>query len=243
MNKTITRGLIEGAARRMGDRPLIVHSGGQDSTTCLMIASKFGCSDIHTVSFDYGQRHQCELDCAKHSAAHYGATQHPAIKVPFLQNNVTSELLASATGDVRDAHAYLDKRPASFVPARNALFLTMAFGLAMELKCTSVVTGVCQADEAGYPDCRATFIKQLDHALNVGYEQNIPIIAPLVYLNKAETFWLAYEAQELDYICEHTHTCYNGDHVTRSVWGYGCGGCPSCAERARGYMEFRSETV
>lgn len=232
---------IAASTTRLGNRPLIVHSGGQDSTTCLALArAMLGDAVIHTVGFDYGQKHTVELECAKYTADYYGAVRHPLISVPFLQNNVTTELLASATGDVSNEHAYLSGRPASFVPARNALFLTMAFGLAIEIGATSIVTGVCQADDAGYPDCRDAFVQLLNTALNTGYEQDIPIITPLMRLNKALTWQAADAIGELDIIVNHTHTCYNGDHETLHEWGYGCGECPACKTRAEGFYAFKA---
>lgn len=223
------------------DKILVVHSGGQDSTTSLALMRHLAPeAEIHTVGFNYGQKHGVELQVASYSARLFGVgdEQQHLVDLPFLQTEVTTELLATATGDVGDEHAYLKNRPASFVPVRNALFLTTAYGLALELGASFIVTGVCQTDYSGYPDCREEFITQLNGALNVGYESNVTILTPMMHIDKAETFKMADDIGALEVILDQTHTCYNGIRTPHD-WGRGCGECPACKLRAEGYTKFR----
>lgn len=215
------------------NRALVVMSGGQDSTTCLGVALRDN-SYVEAVSFNYGQKHAIELEVAA-TICKKVAVPLTVIDVPALQKMTSSALVNG--GDVNAEHAYLEGRPASFVPARNALFLTMAFGIAMERGLNLLYTGVCQTDYSGYPDCRDIFIKTLNTALRVGYETDIHILTPLMDLTKAQTFKLAEEVGVLDLVLEHSHTCYNGSR-TPNDWGKGCGECGACKLRARGYEEY-----
>lgn len=218
---------------------VVVLSGGQDSATCLAKAFDTH-TEVHTVTFDYGQRHGAEeVRAADLIAGIVGVPKERRykVRVPFLENNVTSALTDSEQ-DVSDQHAYKEGLPASFVPARNALFLTMAHGIAQEVGARTIYTGVCQTDYSGYPDCREGFIGSLEFALNTGYESKIYIATPLMHLTKAETFALASEHQVLEMVLEHTRTCYNGDGKTRHDWGYGCDACPACELRKKGFEEY-----
>ncbi len=218
-------------------RALVVLSGGQDSVTCLGLALaeyKY----VTAIGFNYGQQHACELEaaseiCKKHYV-HYEIVDVPA----FTQFN-DSALLASNNHNVNESHSHKKGLPASFVPARNALFLTLAHGYAQKINADIIITGVCQTDSSGYPDCRDEFIRALQPALNIGYETNIAIYAPLMYLNKAETFDLAESYGFLETVINDTHTCYNGVRDTLHEWGYGCGECPACELRAKGYKQFK----
>lgn len=124
------------------------------------------------------------------------------------------------------------------MPNRNALFLTTAHAYAQKVEADSLITGVCETDYSGYPDCRDEFIRSLEETLNLGYQTNIKIHTPLMWLNKAETFALAKAVDFLTVVLEDSHTCYNGDHNTSFVWGYGCGECPACKLRANGFEAF-----
>ncbi|MDR1452877.1 MAG: 7-cyano-7-deazaguanine synthase QueC [Candidatus Margulisbacteria bacterium] len=222
-------------------RALLCLSGGQDSVTCLLwAAQKYGAENIYTVAFDYGQKHAVELACAKTVAKLLGAAKHYVLRLPALQQIGDSALLTDA-----DVNTSKDGLPASFVPARNIIFLSQAAALAYKLDCGNLITGVSEVDYSGYPDCRGQTIKLLEKTLNAGLETNLKIITPLLRKNKAEIWALARQcrgADGVELIREHTHTCYNGDHTTRHEWGYGCAKCPACRLRQRGYAEFRAKT-
>lgn len=217
---------------------VVVLSGGQDSMTCLAIALSRH-HDVYTVSFDYGQRHRVELEQAALIAERAGVP-HRIVDVRSFGELVTSAL--TATSDVDDEsvnghHPNKPALPASFVPNRNALFLVIAHAIAQEVGAGYIYTGVCQTDYSGYPDCRQAFVSMLEDALNIGYETNISLITPMMNVTKAETFAIADRLGVLQDVIELSHTCYNGDR-TLHEWGAGCGHCPACQLRERGYTEF-----
>jgi len=217
-------------------KAVVVFSGGQDSTTCLGIAIKqFGVENVHAISFIYGQKHVIELEQAARITKHFGIDLK-VVDLSFFGDMVTSAL--TNDGDVSQAHAYKKDLPASFVPNRNALFLTLAHAHAQEVGADLIYTGVCETDYSGYPDCRLRFINQLEIALNTGYETSISIITPLMALDKAETFALAEGVGILEVVIGMSHTCYNGDRTRVHQWGCGCGECPACKLRAEGYEKF-----
>lgn len=212
---------------------LVVLSGGQDSITCLGLAlAQY--PEVHAIGFRYGQRHAAELECAALVCGRHDVPFR-IVDVPALSELVTSAL--TGTGDVAAAHGYKPGLPASFVPARNALFLTLAHGYAQELDVGTLLTGVSEADYSGYPDCRETFIRMIALALNVGYETDIDIRTPLMHLGKAEVFALARRFNFFDTVIEDSLTCYNGKLIPHE-WGYGCDECPSCDLRRIGYFKF-----
>ena len=219
---------------------LVVFSGGQDSTTCLGVALK-ECAKIEAVTFDYGQKHKAEIRAARLIAIEYSIPLTVIDLRPVLENMKSSALITH--GDTAQKHPILKDLPASFVPVRNALFLTAAYGLAMERSCDIIYTGVCQTDYSGYPDCRDEFIKSLNETLNLGYQSGIEIRTPLMWLTKAETFQLATQVGILETVIEKTVTCYNGDIDTRHEWGRGCGKCPACNLRAKGWEEFADNYI
>lgn len=214
---------------------VVVLSGGQDSITCLAVARR-NSTKVYAITFDYGQRHQAELNAAQEICRVWDVP-HVIVKVDALRSLVTSAL-TTKDGDVGANHPRLKALPASFVPARNAIFLTLAHAYACEVGASAVYTGVCQTDYSGYPDCRAGFIEQLQDALNVGYDAKVEFVTPLMHLTKAETFHLAHALDVLPEILRVSHTCYNNDHETKHEWGYGCGLCPACKLRAKGFDEF-----
>lgn len=217
------------------DPAVVVLSGGQDSMTCLALALSRH-DRVIAVSFLYGQKHRTELRQAALVADRHNVP-HAIIDLSFFGMMVTSELTHDG-GDTTQPHPYKPGLPASFVPNRNALFLTLAHAIAQEQHAKYVYTGVCQTDYSGYPDCRQEFITELEHALNVGYQTDIKILTPMMDIDKAATFQMAYDLGVLTEIIEDSHTCYNGDRTVRHEWGYGCGKCPACEIRARGYTEF-----
>lgn len=219
---------------------VVLLSGGQDSTTLLHYAMRrHGRRNVFALGFNYGQRHRTELDQAGRIAAKYDVP-YTVLDMHALSQVGTSAL--TGAGDVSAPHKALDNVPASFVPARNAIFLTMAFSYAQYLKAGYVYGGMCQTDYSGYPDCRESFVRQLNRTLVDGYqpETTNPVIidTPLMHITKGETFLLAEYVGALDDVVEMSHTCYEGDRTTRHAWGYGCGECPACKLRAAGWAEY-----
>ena len=230
----------------MSDKAIVVLSGGQDSMTCFAQAYVDCHGDISAVSFEYGQRHVAEINAAKKMCEDF-KVPHVIVDLSTLLSNGTSALTDTSL-EVGKPHPLMPGVPSSFVPMRNAIFLTAAYGLAMERGANLVYTGVCETDYSGYPDCRMDFAKALHKALTLGYPvQGEPILflTPLMYLDKAQTFKMAADLGDvagitvLDYIIENSVTCYHGDVTTRHAWGTGCGKCPSCELKAKGFAEYK----
>lgn len=224
-------------------RAVVLLSGGQDSTTCLWWAASLF-DVVAAVSFDYGQRHKVELECAARTAKLIGV-DHITLDVPALKQLGQASLTNPDIGNVvagEGRNTYADKRglPPSFVPGRNLLFFTMGAAVAANYDAATLVVGVCQQDDAGYPDCRASFVSAMQHAIVTGFDwQGFQIEAPLLTRTKAETWQLAADLNVLGEIVMHTHTCYEGDRSDPpKPWGYGCGACGACTERKIGYYEF-----
>ncbi len=224
---------------------LVLFSGGQDSTTCLAQAlSRY--ERVETIAFDYGQRHHVELQARlqvlaqlrlqfPHWAPHLGDDH-------LLDLGVLGQV--SETSLTRDVAFQMESTglPNTFVPGRNLLFLTLAAALAYRRSLQVLVTGVCETDYSGYPDCRDDTMKAMQLALSLGMDTRLLIETPLMWLDKAQTWQLAESLGGpalVDLIVEHTHTCYLGDRVHRHAWGWGCGSCPACELRARGWARYR----
>ncbi len=217
-------------------RAIVVFSGGQDSTTCL-IQAMANFDEVHCVTFDYGQRHQAEIDCAKILAKRLGAAAHKVMDVTLLNELAISSLTRD---NIPVPTQVEDGIPNTFVPGRNILFLTLAGIYAYQVKAQAVITGVCETDFSGYPDCRDEFVKALNHALRLGMDYSLELVTPLMWLNKAETWALADYYDSLELVRQHTLTCYNG------IQGDGCGECPACRLRANGlnqYLENRPQIL
>lgn len=207
---------------------VVVFSGGQDSTTCLLWALK-RYKEVIAVSFDYGQRHKAELDCAKEIADELKVEWH--VMDMSLLNQLAPNSLTR--GDIAVEEEAPDEGvPNSVVDGRNMLFLTFAAVFAKQRGITDIITGVSQSDFSGYPDCRDVFIKSLNATLNLAIDYTFCIETPLMWIDKADTWKLADELGGLSLVREKTLTCYNG------IKGEGCGNCPSCKLRSRGYEEF-----
>ena len=225
---------------------LVLFSGGQDSTTCLAHAlAKY--PRVETLAFDYGQRHRVELDARlvvlAQLRAHFPVWADRLGDDHLLHLPVLGELSESALTQNVAFKLEANGLPNSFVPGRNLLFLTLAGALAVRRGLQVLVTGVCETDFSGYPDCRDDSMKALQVALNLGLDQRLRIETPLMWIDKAATWALARQlgGQALvDLVLEHTHTCYLGDRTRRHDWGYGCGACPACLLRARGFEAFRT---
>lgn len=215
---------------------VVVLSGGQDSVTCLGWAlQKF--EEVFAIGFRYGQKHIIELNQA--------ALICSKVEVPFSIFDIPAlaelgDSALTANGDVSKKHHRLTNLPASFVPNRNTLFLTIAHAYAQKMEASNLVTGVCQTDYSGYPDCREIFIQKLQDTLNTGYQTDITIHTPLMDLDKAQTFDLAAKCDILDIVIDESHTCYNGNRETRHDWGFGCGECPACKLRSDGWERYIS---
>lgn len=214
-------------------KALVTLSGGQDSFTCLHWAKK-NYDEVETISFDYNQRHKIELALASIVAERAGVKQC-IVEIPFLQHLSKSGLVnkEESVTEINDKGL-----PNSFVPNRNALFLTIAHAYAQQIKADVIVGGMCETDYSGYPDCREVFIENLERTLNLGAETTIKIVTPLMHINKAQTFQLAKDLGVLEDAIFYTNTCYNGVRDINHAWGTGCGECPACKLREAGYKEF-----
>ena len=209
-------------------KAVVVFSGGQDSTTCLFWA-KQKYEEVIAVSFDYGQRHVKELECAKAICKKHGIEHH--IMDMGLLGQLAPNSLTRTDMEV-DHDAPEVGTPNTFVDGRNMIFLTFAAVFAKQRGIHVLVTGVSQSDFSGYPDCRDVFIKSLSATLTLAMDYAFDIITPLMWIDKKETWQMADELGVVDIIKNETLTCYNG------IIGDGCGDCPSCKLRRRGYEQY-----
>jgi 7-cyano-7-deazaguanine synthase len=231
------------------DTALVLFSGGQDSATCLAWAlDRF--ARVEMVGFDYGQRHAVELDSRDEIVA--GLRELNADWAGKLGDSHTLAIPTlsdiSDTALTRDVAIEMnaDGLPNTFVPGRNLVFLTFAAALAYRRGITHVIGGMCETDYSGYPDCRNDTIQALQQALNLGMARAFQLHMPLMWRDKAATWALANElgGQGLvDLIREHSHTCYLGERGALHDWGYGCGQCPACELRAKGWREYAATAV
>ncbi|MCP9318407.1 7-cyano-7-deazaguanine synthase QueC [Acetobacter persici] len=230
--------------RAHDEAALVLFSGGQDSATCLAWAlARFG--RVETLGFDYGQRHAVELECRETLREGLRA-QNPLWKERLGMDHT---LALGALGDIsetaltRNAEIAMEKDglPNTFVPGRNIIFLTFAAALAARRGIRHIVTGVCETDYSGYPDCRDDTIKAVQVALNLGMDSRYVLHTPLMWIDKAETWALAEElggAALVSLINQESHTCYLGDRESMHPWGHGCGQCPACDLRRAGWEEY-----
>ena len=209
-------------------KALVVLSGGQDSTTCLYWAiDRFGLAAVDTLTFDYGQRHRIELDCAA-KVAEFAGVSNTCLPIDTLAA-LGGDSLTDPDIDVNNDTDADTGLPNTFVPGRNLIFLTYAAAFAYRRGIRNLVTGVAQTDYSGYPDCREETIIALQHALRLGMECDVTIHTPLMHLSKKETVELVNDLGGLPAMA-HTHTCYNGEQPP-------CGHCPACVLRAKGFAE------
>ncbi len=228
-------------------RALVLFSGGQDSTTCLAWAlARY--DHVETIGFDYGQRHRVELDCRPVVIRHL-RQQFPHW-APRLGDDHLLDL--ALLGQISDTALTTDKAiemqanglPSSFVPGRNLIFLSFAAAIAYRRGLDVLVGGMCETDFSGYPDCRDNTLKAMQVALSLGLDSKVTVETPLMWLDKADTWALAQDLGGpplVDLIIQETHTCYLGDHHTRHAWGWGCGNCPACELRARGWHQHQAQ--
>jgi len=215
---------------KMTNKAVIVFSGGQDSTTCLIHAIPHY-DEIHCITFDYGQRHRAEIEIAQQLTRKLNVTAHKILDVSLL-NELAVSSLTRENIPVPNARQPAAGLPNTFVPGRNILFLTLASIYAYQIHADTVITGICETDFSGYPDCRNEFVESMNNSIVLGMDSKLRIETPLMWLNKAETWALADHHQQLDLIRYETLTCYNG------IKGTGCKECDACKLRARGLNEF-----
>lgn len=211
----------------ISDLTLVLFSGGQDSTTCLYWAKEKFLDQVVTINIDYGQRHLVEVEAAKKIC------QMANVEYNYFQTDVFKQLGDSAlvsSGNIQDSHRSSSNLPASFVPGRNIILLSIAAAFAYKRGIRNIVTGVCQTDYSGYPDCRNQTIKLLEKTLNEGMNFNFQIWTPLMWLTKAETVEMATTMKGCMEALAYSHTCYEGAVPP-------CGVCSACRLRAKGFFE------
>ncbi len=222
---------------------LVLFSGGQDSTTCLVWAlERF--TRVETVGFTYGQRHVAEMEARPTILAELRKTLRWAERLGadhVLSLAVLADIGGSALTD--DVAIEMGEKglPTTFVPGRNLLFLTTAAALATRRGIKDLVGGMCETDFSGYPDCRRTTLDAVEKSLALGFDDPFTIHTPLMHIDKAETWALAERLggrEFVELIIADTVTCYRGDRSQRHVWGFGCGVCPACELRASGFERY-----
>lgn len=231
----------------MHTKALVLFSGGQDSTTCLAWALE-RYEHVETIGFDYGQRHRIELECR------LNILQEIRNRFPNWAKRLGEDhvLDLKLLGQVSDTAMTAEKTiefeknglPNTFVPGRNLLFLTFAATIAYRRDLTVLVGGMCETDYSGYPDCRDNTLKATQVALSLGMDAPVIIETPLMWLNKAQTWRLAEDLGNRDFVSliqEESHTCYLGTRQHKHEWGYGCGTCPACELRKTGYEQYIQE--
>ena len=228
----------------LSDEPaLVLFSGGQDSATCLAWALERFAS-VETVGFDYRQRHLIELDCR--ATLREGMNRLWPGKLGedhLLDLGVLGAISETALTREAEIEFGADGLPTTFVPGRNLLFFNLAAAVGYRRGIRHLVGGMCETDYSGYPDCRDDALKALQVSLSLGLDRRIAIHTPLMWRDKAATCVLAEElgGEELvTLIREQSHSCYLGDHTTRNDWGYGCGTCPACELREKGWLAYQA---
>jgi 7-cyano-7-deazaguanine synthase len=226
---------------------LVLFSGGQDSATCLAWAlDRF--ERVETIGFDYGQRHAVEL-VARLAVREAMTDAFPAWAERLgpdavLDINAFGAIGETAMTSARTIETSARGLPSTFVPGRNLVFLTYAAAVADRRRLGRLVGGMCETDYSGYPDCRRATLDAMEQTLRLGLDRDLAIDTPLMRLTKAQTWSMAHALggeRLIQIILEHSHTCYLGERGHRHAWGYGCGECPACALRARGWLEWAQE--
>lgn len=211
-------------------KAVVVLSGGQDSATALALAvRKHGPDRVAAITFRYGQRHRLEVRYARALARRFKIAVHKVVSLDFYRGLTTNALMSPGVKIEKKRGASC---PTTVVEGRNAFFLLAAAVWAKELGATEIHTGVSEADFSGYPDCRAVFIRAEERAIRLALEWPVRIVTPFMHMTKADEWRLAERLGILEVIRDHTLTCYNG------IPGAGCGKCPACRLRNRGYREF-----
>ena len=222
-------------------RALVLFSGGQDSTVCLAWAlDRY--AHVETIGFDHALRHDSELECRLHVRselhARYSQWSGRLGDDHLLDLSLLGQLAQTTLTDARASEMRSGGLPNEFVPGRNLLFFTFAATIADRRGLNVLVGGMCETDFSGYPDSRDNALKALQVALSLGLDTPMTIDTPLMWLDKAQTWALTEKLAGdalIDLVVEHTHSCYMGERTERHPWGYGCGLCPSCDLRRKGY--------
>jgi 7-cyano-7-deazaguanine synthase len=234
---------------RSADSALVLFSGGQDSTVCLTWAlQRF--ARVETIGFAYGQRHAIELEMRPRIRAAL-ATQSAEWRARLGEDHVVRiDALAevSETALTRDVAIEISASglPTTFVPGRNLVFFSFAGAVAYRRGIKHLVAGMCETDFSGYPDCRDDTIKAMQLALTLGMDRRFVVHTPLMWIDKAASFALAYDIGGdalIELLLGETHTCYLGDREHRHAWGFGCGECPACRLRADGYAKWKATSA
>ncbi len=212
---------------KMKNGAVVLLSGGQDSTTSLYWALAMY-SNVFALIIDYGQKHKIEIESAK-KIAKMAKVEYQVLALNFFKEIGNSALIGD-NESVNEPHSCDENLPSSFVPGRNLIFITVASMIAYKKNYYTVVTGVCETDYSGYPDCRNETIRALNEAVVKGMDRSIVVRTPLMYLNKSETVGLAKSLQGCLEALEYSHTCYNGEFPP-------CMQCPSCVLRAKGFKD------
>jgi 7-cyano-7-deazaguanine synthase len=223
------------------EKAYVLLSGGQDSFVSLIWALK-NFKESEAISIDYRQRHSKELNYASAIARHFNV-KHTIYNIgDFLSKMTVSTLLN--IGDHNESHDLANDLPASFVPNRNGVFLTVISNHAFKNRETNIhiVIGACETDYSGYPDCRDVYFKAKQKELSLGLDLSVKIHTPLMWKNKAQIFEMALKAGKLNELIEMTLTCYNGEEKLNE-WGRGCGDCPACKLRKKGFDAFKNNSI
>ncbi len=228
-----------------GKKALIMFSGGQDSASCLAWACTHF-DHVETVGFDYGQRHSIEMQC-RQTVLSEMREQFPDWADRIGRDHIVD---LSALGQISDTALTRDVEitisdsglPSTFVPGRNLIFLNFAAALGFRRGLTTIIGGMCEADFSGYPDCRQETLDAQMQAISLGMDKPYTLLTPLMHISKAGAWSLARELggdRLVELILEHTHSCYLGERGVRRDWGYGCGSCPACELRAKGWTHYQ----
>jgi len=228
------------ASPQYPDRALVLFSGGQDSTTCLVWALE-RYARVETIGFRYGQRHAVEMACREPLR---GALASPRLGPDHIVDLTTTISGLGATALTSEVTIAMTDEglPNTFVPGRNLLFLTCAAAIAFRRGVRHIVAGMCETDYSGYPDCRDDTVKAMQLALNLGMNRRFVLETPLMWRDKAATWELAHSLGGdalVETIRVETHSCYLGDRTRLHDFGYGCGTCPACELRADGWRRWR----
>ena len=228
----------------MTNKALILFSGGQDSTTCLAWSlEKF--DEVYTLGFDYGQRHSIELECRKNILIQFknlfSQWRNKIKNDTLLDLRFYKEFSDNALTTENEIKMMPSGLPSTFVPGRNIVFLSIASSFALSMNIDNIVLGVCETDYSGYPDCRNNFIKSMNNSINLGSDKELKILTPLMFLDKSQSWSLAYKLGHdklINLIIDETHSCYRGVRDIKYEWGYGCNNCFACNIRSNGWSNY-----
>ena len=226
---------------------LVLFSGGQDSATCLAWAAQ-QFDIVETIGFDYGQRHAVELQVRNDFLASFKMLDEEIGNRIGQDHFIDAKNLGSIGGTAMTEEIEIEISenglPSTFVPGRNLFFFTLAAAVAYRRGISILVGGMCETDFSGYPDCRRVTMDALQQALSLGTDKEFEIATPLMWIDKAQTWEMASKLggdKLVQLVIENTHTCYVGDRSRRHDWGYGCGECPACDLREKGFTKWRKE--